>query len=68
MQESHKTLNTQMHLRDDTYKMNASLSWNPSFVLLVDNDSLPREELFPVLNHILDYFSSDKKGHKTTLD
>lgn len=53
--------------QDYVYCLNASLSWNPSFVLLVEDDSLPRDELFPVMNYVLDYFASDKKGHKTTL-
>lgn len=51
--------------QDYAYCLNASLSWNPNFVLLVEDDSLPRDELFPVMNYILDYFTSDKKGHKT---
>ncbi|CAI9718775.1 Hypothetical predicted protein [Octopus vulgaris] len=48
---------------DYVYCLNASLVWKPSFVLLVEDDSLPTNDMFRVLYHVLDYIYHVKNQH-----
>ncbi|CAH1784916.1 unnamed protein product [Owenia fusiformis] len=39
--------------QDYVYCLNSSLQLNPKYVLLVEDDALPKEDLFPVLEHVI---------------
>lgn len=48
---------------DYVYCLNASLAWKPSFVLLVEDDTLPYNDMFRVLSHVLDYIYHVNNQH-----
>ncbi|GAB1598902.1 transmembrane protein 246-like, partial [Argonauta hians] len=49
--------------QDYVYCLNASLTWKPSYVLLVEDDSLPYNDMLHVLYNTIDYINDIDNHH-----